>query len=127
MEPLVPIFRGAALLHGPTHTLIGAIVIGVIATILGKPIGQHFLRVIKQPDACITWTASLSGAFLGTLSHILLDGIMHADMSPWLPIAHTNNILGLFTVSELHYLCYGLGIIGVVVLILKYYLATLRV
>ncbi|MEQ9450805.1 MAG: zinc dependent phospholipase C family protein [Pseudomonadales bacterium] len=122
LEPLIQIIRGADVLHGPSHTLLGALVFGVLASLLGKPIGEYFLQLIRYTDTRIAWAASCCGAFLGTFSHILLDGIMHADMSPWVPLSQSNTLLDAITVTELHLLCYGLGIAGGSILALKYYL-----
>ena len=113
LEPLIQLIRGSAVLHGPSHTILGAFVIGAVAAVLGKPIGQLFLRLVNFKDFRITWKASVIGAYLGTFSHILLDGIMHSDMAPWAPFSQHNSLLGLISAPELHYVCLAIGVVGV--------------
>ena len=116
IEPLIQMMRGASVLHGHSHSIGGAVVIGIIATGLGKPIGEWFLRLIQVKEPHISWAASATGAFLGTFSHILIDGIMHSDMAPWSPFTTNNHLLGLVSVQALHYLCLASGVIGLIVL-----------
>jgi len=102
------------IVHGPSHTLAGALVIGLIATASGKPISEFILRLLRYPKATMSWAAAAAGAFAGTFSHILLDGIMHTDMMPWWPLSESNNLLGVISIDSLHIICLVLGIIGAV-------------
>ncbi|MEM8501400.1 MAG: hypothetical protein AAF542_25550 [Pseudomonadota bacterium] len=112
LEPLVQLYRGASVIHGHSHSVLGAVSIGILATVLGKPIGQVFLLFLKYSDTHISWKASATGAFLGTFTHILIDGVMHSDMAPWFPFTTNNNLLGLVSVADLHYFCLGAGVLG---------------
>lgn len=112
IEPLIGLVRGWDVLHGYTHTLAGALVIGTIDGIIGKPISGYVLNLLKIPHYPITWLASFVAAYSGTLSHILLDAMMHSDMNPWWPINNQNGMLDIISVGHLHLLCLGLGIIG---------------
>ena len=49
IEPLVGILRGSAILHGYTHTIAGAMVIGAIAALIGKPISAYVLALLRVP------------------------------------------------------------------------------
>lgn len=100
------------IVHGPTHTLAGAAAIGFIAMISGKPIGEFALRLIRYPGASIRWAAAASGAFAGTFSHVVLDAIMHSDMTPWAPLANSNRLLGIMSIDSLHIMCLLLGVAG---------------
>jgi hypothetical protein len=106
IEPGVGMLRGAAELHGWSHTLPGALVIATavapVSTLLVRPIlGRwnkevaHYklswLSVEERPR----WAPCVVGAFVGTLSHIVLDGIIHADMHPLAPLSNANTLLGL--------------------------------
>jgi membrane-bound metal-dependent hydrolase YbcI (DUF457 family) len=115
IEPLIGLIRDSDVLHGPSHTLLGALLIGTVAGLIGKPISLAVLRLFGFADARISWTASFSGALLGTGSHILLDAMMHADMRPWWPLATGNPLLGAIPTDHLHMLCLGLGVIGAAV------------
>ena len=112
IEPLIGILQGKAVLHGMTHTLAGALVIGLVAGLIGKPVSEGVLRLVRARDSAISWTASFVGALVGTFSHIVLDAVMHFDMNPWWPLAQGNALLTLISVEHLHLLCLGLGIGG---------------
>jgi hypothetical protein len=112
IEPLVRIYRQSPILHGYTHTLAGALGIGIAATLTGKPISTFVLRRLQVPHYPLTWSAAAAGAFLGTFSHVVLDALMHADMQPWWPLSHENGLLGVVSMSTLHLGCVAAGVIG---------------
>ncbi len=114
LEPGIRMVMGTDLLHGPTHSIAGALVIGAIATLIGKPISNFVLRLLAPDARMITWTASVIGAFVGTLSHVALDAIMHRDMAPLWPWAEANALLRIVSVDMLHDLCLVAGAIGVI-------------
>ena len=62
----------------------------------------------------ITILSSVSGAFVGAYSHILLDSFMHIDVKPL-----GNNMLGIISIDTLHLSCVALFLIGVVIYFLK--------
>lgn len=123
VEPLVRIIRGDAVLHGSSHTYVGATVIGVISAVVGRPVCQFFLNYwtndpyspflnwLRGPRL-ISWPAAIAGAFVGTYSHIVLDSIMHADMHPLAPLSDTNGLLRVISVGGLHLLCVVAGVLG---------------
>lgn len=49
--------------------------------------------------------ATLS-ALTGSFSHILLDGLMHADMYPFYPFSQTQFLLNLIPYSFIFYGCF---------------------
>jgi membrane-bound metal-dependent hydrolase YbcI (DUF457 family) len=112
IEPLIGIIQNKPILHGYTHTLAGALLIGLAAAVTGRPISAFVLRLLSIPHSPVTWRAAFAGAFVGTYSHVLLDAIMHADMNPWWPIAAGNGLLGAMPLGLLHLLCLGLGGLG---------------
>ncbi|RPI47576.1 MAG: hypothetical protein EHM59_03895 [Betaproteobacteria bacterium] len=80
IEPLVAMIRGSAVLRGFTHTYMGATLIGLGSVIIGRPIYQfllgHFRPDPRSPllnrlfsDRKISWSAAITGAFVGTYSH----------------------------------------------------------
>lgn len=119
IEPLLGMIYGWTVLHGMSHTLGGAFVIGTIAALTGKPITQVTLHVFKQAHNHMTYGVAFLSAYLGTFSHIALDAIMHADMNPLLPFKLGNPWLGLISLDYLHVLCLFLGIFGLLILGLK--------
>jgi len=120
IEPGVRILFGASILHGPSHTIAGAFLIGIVAALIGKPISEFALRLVRIPHIGITWTASVTGAFIGTFSHIFFDAVMHSDMSPWSPLAGSNEILGLISLASLHIMCLVSGVIGGLLVLIRY-------
>ena len=112
IEPLIGILRNSTVLHGDTHTLAGAALIGALAGLIGRPISAFVLGRMDIPHYPFSWTASFSGAFAGTFSHVGFDAVMHSDMNPWWPIAPGNRLLGFIDVGSLHLLCLALGVLG---------------
>ena len=49
IETLIHILRGDSILHGFTHTYLGATAIGFISFLIGRPICQWFLNR-REPD-----------------------------------------------------------------------------
>ena len=58
--------------------------------------------------------ASVSGAFVGAYSHILLDSFMHIDVKPL-----GNNLRGIISIDTLHLSCVALFLIGIVIYFVK--------
>lgn len=120
IEPLVGILAHRPVLHGVTHTLLGALVIGTLSGLIGKPISAAVLRWLAIQHYPFTWAASFTGAYVGTFSHVLLDALMHADMSPWWPIASGNPLLGRIDLGHLHMACALAGLLGAAVVALRF-------
>lgn len=114
IEPLIGLIEGKDILHGYTHTLLGALLIGLAAGVIGRPVSVFVLRWLDIPHEPFTWRASFLGALIGTYSHIVLDAFMHHDINPWWPVAQGNNLLGIVSHGTLHMLCAVLGLLGAV-------------
>jgi hypothetical protein len=114
IEPLIGLIENRPVLHGYTHTVAGALVIGLVAALTGRPVSEFVLRLLSIAHAPITWRAAFAGAFLGTFSHVVFDAAMHADMNPWWPLANGNGLLGVIPLGLLHVLCLGAGVLGAV-------------
>jgi len=114
IEPLIRMYAGTSWVHGYTHTIPGAIVVGGIAALSGKPISSFVLSRFHIPHYPITWRVSCASAFVGSVSHLVLDAIMHDDVMPFWPASEANGLLYLLTVWHLHVLCLVLGVLGAV-------------
>ncbi len=112
IEPLIGILMGKPILHGYTHTIVGASIIGMVAALIGKPISAYALTLLRIPHYSFTWLAAFSGALVGTFSHILLDAVMHSDMRPWWPFSNANGLLYIVSIEHLHLACVALGVLG---------------
>lgn len=119
IEPLIGLIQGKAILHGYTHTVAGATLIGLAAGLMGRPISAFVLRLLAIPHYRLTWTASFAGALTGTFSHIVLDALMHSDINPWWPIAQGNGLLASIPIGTLHLVCVGSAVLGAVIVACK--------
>lgn len=88
-------------LHGtPTHTFAGALWLGLLVAII-------------KPNKLNWWI----GAFLGSITHVLLDMVVHSDVQPFMPYLEGNP----FFVEGSHgwlSLVLGMGLVWYVVTLL---------
>lgn len=125
IEPLYNIWHLKAPIHGPTHTLSGALIIGTITLLLGRVMINQWWRFYAKltadygPTYKLSWLAAFSGALLGTFSHLLLDAIMHADMHPFRPLSDSNPLLMPDRLLELHVFCILATVCGMVLLLIR--------
>jgi hypothetical protein len=96
IEPGIGMLTGADVLHGPSHTILGALGIAYLVMLLApvvcnflldkwnKEVTFHKLPWLVQSEAT-SKTAVTVGAFFGTLSHVFLDSLMHHDIHPLRP------------------------------------------
>lgn len=124
LETAYHMLRGEYPLHRWLHTFVGATAVAIFCVIVGRPICQLALRFwVEWREAPfkpyfpvterIPLASAITGAFIGTYSHIFLDGIMHGDVMPFSPWGTQNpfyRIIGFFT---LHALCVFLALGGV--------------
>ena len=124
IEPGVGMLTGADVLHGPTHTILGALFIAYLVTLIAPSVCSYLLtkwnkEVIhyKLPwlvqSEVVPKTAVIIGAFFGTLSHVALDSLMHHDIQPLLPFSKANPLMGLITHDGVYQLCAIASVLGV--------------
>jgi membrane-bound metal-dependent hydrolase YbcI (DUF457 family) len=121
IEPLLGLLGLIDSLHGVSHSLAGALLIGLLATLTGRPIGNRMLRLLRWPAPPMDWPAAALGAFVGSLSHIALDALMHADIQPLWPLTTANPLRDALSWSALHGGCALLGLLGLLVIGLRHY------
>ena len=124
VEPLYYMVRGEFPLHRFFHTYIGASVVGTVVILLLLVVKQVVLSMpVFSGNRVHVYFLSLSsftisvGAFTGVYSHIFLDSVMHSDIMPLLPFSSSNGLLGLVSLSELHWFCILAGLFGILVLL----------
>jgi len=127
LEPLIRLLRGDGVLHGFSHTIGGATLVGVGAAVLMRPVVNRvfpefladpqpaFITWIRGPGT-ISWAAALGSALIGTYSHLVFDGLMHADMHPFSPFSDANPLLGLVSVGDVYLGCTIAGAVGAALL-----------
>ena len=124
VEPGIRMVLGTEALHGPTHTILGALVIAFLVMLIAPSICNHLLakwnkEVIyyKRPWLVhlgpVSKTAVIMGACFGTLSHVILDSLMHHDIHPLSPFSQTNPFMGLLTHDGLYQACTIAGVLGI--------------
>jgi len=119
VEPLVGILTDAPRLHGFMHTWIGATMAAGI-TIALFLLARRWSRTRRLPDP-FAWQslgvrAVTLGALAGAWSHIVLDGVMHADITPWAPFSDANPLYRLVSLEALHGFCVWAGVLGLAIL-----------
>ena len=132
IEPGVGMLTGGDVLHGPTHTILGALVIAYLVMLIApsvcnylqhrwnKEVVHYRLPWLVQSEA-LPNSAVISGAFFGTLSHVAVDSLMHLDMHPLMPFSKANPLLGLVSHDAVYQLCAIAGVLGAVVwLVMKW-------
>ncbi len=123
IEPGVGMLRGSLVLHGPSHTVLGAILIAGLVCLVTPWFSRTILSRWNQElrSHKIDWLvesptgsnpAIAFGAFFGTLSHIFLDSLMHADIHPFAPLSNANPFLHLISHDAVYEWCVVGGVIG---------------
>jgi len=126
LEPLVGMLNAWPRLHGWSHTVVGALLIGGASALIASLVLAPTLRFIHRkarenrlgwvfdpgpPDRAAIWT----GAMVGSLSHIALDALIHHDMKPFAPFSQLNPLLGLLEHDTAYGLCAVIGALGALV------------
>jgi membrane-bound metal-dependent hydrolase YbcI (DUF457 family) len=123
IEPLLGLWRGAERLHGVTHTYLAALgiaaAVAVSAPLLCRPLlrrWHHELRFYRLnwliEQETFTALAVSTGAVFGTMSHVLLDSLMHSDVTPFAPWSNANPLHGALSFAALQWLCLATGAVG---------------
>ena len=60
--------------------------------------------------------AAWAGALVGTISHILLDAVMHVDVRPFWPFVAANPMQGWVSIEALQWGCVAAGVAGLALL-----------
>ena len=129
-EALYYYFTTGILEHKFFHTIFGVSIVAIVCATLGKPVCEFGLRIwnkilkmenIKwfKTEIKINNFSSWIGAITGALSQLILDSIMHRDMTPLFPFSNENIFLRIVSVENLHYICLGLFLIGIFIYLLK--------
>lgn len=88
VEPLVRMLGllDDTILHGPTHTFPGAVVIAAL-TLPAVRLWDRSATALRlnglRPPSVPIWMV-LTSALVGTVSHVILDSMMHADMADYM-------------------------------------------
>lgn len=130
LEPIALFFLTGEPAHPWLHTLAGAIAVATLAAIAGPHPSRWFLAWWNRQldpgqakwlavDTEITGLAAWTSAFLGTISHILLDAFMHVDVRPFWPFIPANPLQALISIEHLQWACVAAGVLGIGILAIR--------
>ena len=126
VESLYNLINDRHPVHAFLHTYIGATLV-LIAVVLLFVAARSFANHLWLPNL-LQWRelslvqASL-GAALGAYSHVALDSVMHHDIEPLAPFTTANALLGIVSLSTLHFACLALGALGLLGLAIRWMVA----
>ncbi len=129
IQPLVVMFTGEGHLHGFTHTYVGATLLAIFSAFTGKYLSEIGLRILglaENGSITILWWVSFLSAFVGSVSHVFLDSIMHTDVEPFYPLTLANGFHGLVSIPALHKICMYSGLVGTIIYYVVNYYTSVR-
>lgn len=126
VQPLLAMVTGKGRIHGISHTYTGALLIAVFAAWTGKWIYRWCVKFMENDftayqkqlfNVPVRLTAGINfcSAFIGTISHVLLDSVMHPDVEPYYPINMENHLSLILSIAAIYKLCLLTGIAGTVI------------
>ncbi len=126
IEPGIGMLNDAAILHGPTHTILGAIGIAFFVMLISPVVCKIFLGKVNKELSHyrLLWLIQteqvqmrdvIFSALFGTLSHVALDSLLHADIRPLSPFSMSNPLFGLVSHDGVYQLCAAACILGFVI------------
>ena len=113
VEPLYYSLHHRWPVHRFLHTFVGAN-FSAAATLLLFLVAMRATQHVRLPDpfgwqSLRAWPVAV-GAWLGTYSHIVLDGLNHRDMHPFWPFTFANPMLGGMSRQAVEALCLVLAL-----------------
>lgn len=122
------LFTGQPPYHRTAHTFVVGAVVGAVAGIAIGAAARRFAGRLPPdipPGAVrdLQTIPAVAGGVIGGLSHVLLDGVMHADIHPFRPFSDLNPLLRLVDLTTLHLICLLSGVLGILWLAYRGYRA----
>ncbi len=114
-------------LHGFMHSFIGAFILGIFVGIGSFLTHKLIHRIDFKFDNPTPFTLPnyslqmcLLSAWIGTMSHVLLDAFLYEDQQLFYIFPAENPFLNLLTQELVYFLCLVCFIIGAVILVGRY-------
>ncbi len=123
VETGLNMLAGRTPLHATLHTFPAAAAVGLAA---GLAVWAAERLVGPAAGAEAQRGPAVAGGLLGGLSHSLLDGLMHADIRPFLPLTEANPLFRLVGVATLHEICVVFGVAGLGWLLARWAFGAMR-
>ena len=122
VEPLYYMLTHQHRLHQFFHTVVGASLVALLTLILFFGC-RAFSRRFWLPNPFEWQTLNRMpvalGAIVGTYSHLVLDSVMHMDITPFAPFSDANPLLRIVSLSTLHWICIGSGVLGALIIVIR--------
>lgn len=102
-------------IHTFFHTYVGATLAALMVVVLF--LSARWLATRLPEWRVLSWrhlpvAAVALGAIIGAWSHVLLDSVMHADITPFAPFSDANGLYRVISISALHIACVVSGVLG---------------
>jgi hypothetical protein len=115
------LLRNEVPVHREMHTFVVGGMIGLLCGLIVSRAGAWLARprdVVREELAAEyrLWVAVPSGIF-GGLFHVVLDGVMHADVRPFRPFSMANPLYDLVSVRMVYLFCVLTAVIGAALLL----------
>ena len=122
VESLRNMLTHQARIHTFFHTYLGASFIP--AYVVALVITARWLAQRLPDHVLLRWRTLgvlpvLMGSALGAWSHVLLDSVMHSDITPFAPWSSANPLFQVISTTALHLVCAVTGAIAVTWLLLR--------
>jgi membrane-bound metal-dependent hydrolase YbcI (DUF457 family) len=122
VESLYNLLTDQPRIHTFFHTYIGSTIAAALIVLAFLPSRWFALKLPDWP--LLRWrhlsiSAVVFGSLVGAWSHVLLDSVMHGDITPLAPYSNANPLYQLVSLRVLHLGCVIAGALGVVWYLLR--------
>lgn len=122
VESLYNMVTGQPRIHTFFHTYIGSTIAAALTVVAFLPCRWLALKLPDWP--ILSWrrlgiAAVACGSLVGAWSHVLLDSVMHSDITPLAPYSKANPLYHLVSLQVLRLGCVVAGALGVVWYLLR--------
>ncbi len=112
--------------HRQLHTFVGATFVSALTLVVGRysfnavnPFVKRFLSNVEEMPLWviaelpkISWAAAWIGGMVGGISHVVLDAVIHPDVTPFWPRSTANPFFIEGSFNLMHLACVGVGIVA---------------
>lgn len=123
-ETAVNFFAGQIRLHGFFHSFLGSLIPFAIAYLLHRPLFHWLAPKLARFPTFQKWAKAeghlsryvvLGTGLFAVWSHVVLDAIMHSDLTPFYPFSESNPFLQVVPASGLNQFCLIALLVGLAV------------
>lgn len=122
IEPLYYMLTHQERLHRFCHTYVGATLVALAAFALFlacRWFADRFWLLNPCKWQSLSLLAVALGAVAGSYSHIVLDSVMHSDITPFAPFSEANPLFRVISLPALHWVCFVSGVVALLILAVR--------